>query len=184
VCMDETREWAQASSRAFQPRALNELARSWRATPPPSSRISCVSPPSLAPTHFSSHYPPTFQPPIYHRWSPLSPPSPHRAASAVSPPPHILVHPSNALGFFLRRYATPFYSDKSGRPGTQVRRWHTMRKSADEERSLEDSELALLVEKNVNWERVWRSRVVRIRICLTLSSVSRGNSDRRTCTRS
>jgi len=57
------------------------------------------------------------------------------------------------LAFFRKEDATPFCSDIPRRPETQVGRWHAMRKRG-EERAFQGTELALLEEENVDWERI------------------------------
>ncbi|KAI0298130.1 hypothetical protein B0F90DRAFT_830891 [Multifurca ochricompacta] len=56
-----------------------------------------------------------------------------------------------SLAFFLNDDATSFYSDKPGRPETQVGRWHSMRNKGKE--SAQGIKVGL--EENVDWESIW-----------------------------
>ena len=63
-------------------------------------------------------------------------------------------HGVYSVAFFHGGKAMPFWSEIPGRPESQVGRWHAMRKKGDKENSLGWTEVALLEEENVDWERV------------------------------
>src|ERR1700744_3328799 len=64
---------------------------------------SHIPPPSSAPTHSSSRYPPTLQLPLSRHSSPRSSPSPRPEASPVSPHPGVPKHPSRARWLIFTR---------------------------------------------------------------------------------
>ena len=78
--------------------------------------------------------------------------------SSIELPGGIRERLSCAVAVFDSRQCVPFYSDLQGRRETQVGRWHSFRRNAQD---TEDSILDVLEARDgrsVNWEDVWNNR--------------------------